>query len=186
MQPLYPAAGPSALHPFCDTEDVFPNFFPHVAWKSETKAHGHYENIEKSRPGKLAFPPIFFHVFPGCTASGWRCFTPPSPWAGASGASNSQSFNRSFAKICVRDAPFHRETVCVKLIANSGFGSRGDAPCGGGGGKAPPWSPHAPPGNRMKNTDCYFRRMGAGTFVPAGSRVLPWCRGEAPHGSYAQ
>ena len=20
-------------------------------------------------------------VFPGCTASGWRCFTPPSPWA---------------------------------------------------------------------------------------------------------
>ncbi|MBR3904827.1 MAG: hypothetical protein IKJ51_03880, partial [Clostridia bacterium] len=56
---------------------------------------------------------------------------------GTSGASSSQSFNRSFAKICVRDAPFHRETVCVKQIANSGFGSRGDAPCGGGGGKAP-------------------------------------------------
>ncbi|MBQ4640627.1 MAG: hypothetical protein IJB69_08960 [Clostridia bacterium] len=30
---------------------------------------------------------------------------------GGCAAANSQSFNRSFAKICVRDAPCHRETV---------------------------------------------------------------------------
>ncbi|MBR6810132.1 MAG: hypothetical protein IKM64_07595, partial [Clostridia bacterium] len=70
---------------------------------------------------------------------------------GASGASSSQRNNLPLqwgfcvaavphpirkntfvsAKVCVHVTLFHRETVCVKQIANSGFGSRGDAPCGG-------------------------------------------------------
>ncbi len=96
-------------------------------------------------------------VFPGCTASGWRCSTAqpvggcatPNSQSfirsfakgflrGASGASSSQSFNRSFAKICVRDAPFHRETVCVKQIAISGNGSRALPWCPWGGAGVKP------------------------------------------------
>ena len=48
----------------------------------------------------------FFLIFPGCKASGRRCFTPPSPWAGACGASSSQRNNLPLQRgFCVAAVP---------------------------------------------------------------------------------
>ncbi|MBR3904513.1 MAG: hypothetical protein IKJ51_02230 [Clostridia bacterium] len=84
---------------------------------------------KKMPAGKACFPTGYFLSFSPDALHPAGGGTPPARGGGRV-ASNSQSFNRSFAKMCVRDSPFHRETVCVKQIANSGFGSRGDAPCG--------------------------------------------------------
>ena len=116
----------------------------------------------------------FFLIFPGCKASGRRCTTAQP--VGGCATPNSQSFNRSFTLMCVRVALFHRKAVCIKQIANSGSGSRGDAPCGGGGGKAPP---ALPPQHR--EIACVIR------IAVSGKRVqgqCPWWGGggKAPPG----
>ncbi len=82
------------------------NFFPHGAWGNGKRAHGRNENVEKSRSGKCELSCRFFLIFPGCRPPARRCFTPPSPWAGASGASSSQRNNlplqRGFCVAAVR------------------------------------------------------------------------------------
>jgi len=100
---------------------------------------------------------------------------------GGSAAANSQIHNVPFAKGFLRVAvphPARKETIylCKGVsawvavahpIRKNTFvlGKNMCACCS------------APPGNRMKNTDCYFRRMGAGSMDPAGP-AGGW--GEAP------
>ena len=56
-------------------------------------------------------------VFPGCTASGRRCFTPPSPWAGASGASSSQRNNLPLQRgFCVAAVPHPTRKVSIAFF----------------------------------------------------------------------
>ena len=186
-----PPVPPRQGHPPCTLpalqKTYLSNFFPHVDWESEREPTG-VMKMQKKAGQESELSCRFFLIFPGCFCIRLAVFYTAQPVArsagtqfakmqssfakgflrGGSAAANSQSFNRSFAKICVCDAPFHRETVCVKQIANSGFGSRGDAPCGGGGGKAPPWSPHAPPGNCMKDTVCCIRNWVQGTALVQG------------------
>ena len=92
MRPLYPNESRGLLAPCTPRQGHWP--WTHFATynrieqgcfrvkgeKTKKKQHHrHNENIEKSRLGKRAFPPIFFHVFPGCSASGWRR-SAAGPW----------------------------------------------------------------------------------------------------------
>ena len=106
--------------------------FPHVTWGTETRAHGRNENVEKSRSGKYTFLPVFSH-FPRMQSIRSAVLHTAQPVARSAGnqfanaqssfmkgflrvavrAPNSQSFNRSFALMCVRATLFHRDIVCV-------------------------------------------------------------------------
>ena len=84
------APGVSPLDPFCDAEVCFSRRLSACKfWGTERKPTGAMKIRKK--PGEQS-PPAFFRIFPGCFASGWRR-SAAGPWAGASGASNSQSYN---------------------------------------------------------------------------------------------
>ena len=165
-----------------------PNFFSHVGWETKENAHttGRPTGAMKTKkkPGEKARFLLrpFSIVFPGCKSIRPAVFHTAQPVACSAAsqfAKRQSSFRKrfsawrkcrsqlaktqsSFAKACVRVALQHRHIACKIHIAISGTGSRGDAPCGGGGGKAPPWSPQASPGNCLFDTNCHVRRKGTG------------------------
>ena len=129
-----------------------PNFFSHVGWETKENAHATGRptgamKMKKKAGQESLLSCRFFLIFPGCKASGRRCFTPPSPWP-AVRAANSQSCNRPFANGFLRGAGAaansqnfccfltnsslrvalqHRHIACKIHIAISGIGSRGNA-----------------------------------------------------------
>ena len=56
MRPLYPAAGPLALHPVCDAGVLSKQRIPHEAYKD--RCFGHHEN-DKKRLREKFLPPLF-------------------------------------------------------------------------------------------------------------------------------
>ena len=133
LAPRTPTAGPSALHPFCDRDVLSTNVFPHVTWGTGTRAHGRYENVEKSRSGKYTFLPVFSH-FPRMHSIRPAVFHTAQPVArrqcrsqlAKSQCSFAKGFLRvalpqqihktqsSTAKECLRVALCHRDIVGVK------------------------------------------------------------------------
>ena len=133
--PVPPTAGPSALHPICDAEGCFSKHLSACCLGNGKRAHGRYENVEKSRSGKYTFLPVFSH-FPRMQSIRSAVFHTASPWAGASGAANSQSFNHSLRKcvcvfLCSIGTMFARYILQYPVLGQGAMplvGCRGEAP----------------------------------------------------------
>ena len=118
----------------------------------------------------------FFLVFPGCTASGWRCFTPPSPWP-AVRASNSQKCNLPLQRgFCVAAVPQPARQATT-------FISEGVSACGSAGTQFAKFQSFfctdvcacyvVSPGHRLRDMNCQFRHRVKGRCPLWGAGVKP-------------
>ena len=196
--PLNPSPGASPLDPFCVAEGFFSKHLSACGLRETERVPTGAMKMKKKAGQESELSCRFFLIFPGCTASGWRCSTAQP--VGGSAAASSQSYHlyqrrgfcvwqcrsrlakiqSSSANVCLRDALFHREMVWMIHIAISGIGCRVNDPAGGGGGKAPPRSPHATPGNCLFDTNCHFRRKGPGMISLVRRKGSGHCPGHLP------
>ena len=170
--PVPPAAGPSALHPLCEAENLYFKLLSARNLGNEKRAHGRNENVEKSRSGKCTFLPVFSH-FPRMQSIRSAVFHTAQPVARSAGTqfakihfSSAKGVLRERAPVAhpirkkrVRVPLFHRNIVCKIHIAISGTWSRVNDP-GGVQGQSPAWFP-----KQHRETVCLIQ------IVISGERV---------------
>ena len=123
--PRTPTAGPSALHPFCDRDVLSTNVFPHVTWRTGTRAHGRYEN-EKRAAERMHSLTASFYRFPRMHSIRPAVFHTAQPVARSAGnqfANAQSSFVKGFLRAAVphpicKVSTFLCKSVCACCSAH--------------------------------------------------------------------
>ena len=174
MQPPYPRQQghrPCTLPAMEETYRT--NFFPHDNLGNGKRAHGRNENKEKAGRESLLSPPAFFYCFPRMQKhpDGGVSHRPArGPQCGQPTRKNTIFLCEGMCACCFA-APEH----CLKnTYCNIWYRVKGQCPLWGAGVKPRMVSP-----THHREIVCVINQATSGI----GSRALPWCRGEAPHGS---
>ena len=188
--PVPPAAGRSALHPFCDDGNCLCdlvsvcNLGNKESTHTASKPTGVLKTMKKAGRESMLSLQLFL-VFPGCKSIRPAVFHTAQPVGrqrrsqlakthssfakgflrGASGTSNSQKCNLSLQE-CVRVSLFHRDIVCKIHIAISATGSRGNAPGAGVRGA------HSPPAPVSSGQDMAGGQIQPVPFFPGQKHLF--------------
>ena len=119
-QPLYPSGRAIGPAPILRLRKLIEQTsFRMKLWETEREPTGAMKTKKKPEEKACFLSRLISFVFPGCTASGWRCSTAQP--VGGCATPNSQSFIRSFAKGFLRVAVRASNSQKFNLSLQRGF-----------------------------------------------------------------